>query len=258
MNTDEGFEEQVSALLRDFPDQAHPLYAPLLELFDRYRAQQRLLDRLVHISDRFQGAERQRGMDYAQRYQRKVRQIEKIVRISDQYQNMLRELNERLQWLSTRDELTGLPNRRYMMSRLEKEVAHVARGESGFCVAMVDIDHFKLVNDRHGHVVGDRVLIRSAKALQDSVREYDICARWGGEEFLILFPRSGAAEAPVLAERLRASVLQDQSPEISVPITVSVGITACVAGEDLDTVLRRADAALYEAKQAGRDRVAVA
>ena len=227
----------------------------LAELFQRYRDQQRLLDRLTHIADRFQAAERERSQTYLTRYERKVRQLEKIVRISDQYQTMLHQLKERLEHASNYDALTGLPNRRYMTVRLEEAAAQAARRpESSFTVMVADIDHFKAFNDGFGHAAGDRVLQAVARALELTLREYDLCARWGGEEFLLLFPDCGRENAPVVAERLRRSVHEAPSIGDGIPApTISIGHTMHRPGESIDATLVRADEALYKAKAAGRN-----
>ena len=226
----------------------------LAELFQRYRDQQRLLDRLTHIADRFQAAERERSQTYLTRYERKVRQLEKIVRISDQYQTMLHQLKERLEHASNYDSLTGLPNRRYMAGRLEEAAAQAARRpDSTFAVLIADIDHFKAVNDSFGHAAGDRVLQAVARALELSLREYDLCARWGGEEFLLLFPSCAQENAPAVAERLRRSVHDaPHADDIPAP-TISIGHTLHRPGENIDATLLRADEALYKAKAAGRN-----
>ena len=251
-------EPRIEALLRD--NAADPAVLALLqELYDRYRTQERLLDRLTHISDRFQRAERDRGQSYAENYQRKVRQIEKIVRISDQYQSMLRDLNDRLHTISTQDELTGLPNRRFMQARLTQEIAQAERTGSDFCIALADIDRFKAINDSCGHAAGDTALAQVAEALAGNLREYDVCARWGGEEFLMLFSGCGGEAALVLGERIRNAIEADacRRPELP-PITVSMGLTQFLPGENLDATLKRADDALYAAKEAGRNRVVLA
>lgn len=225
------------------------------ELFQRYSDQQRLLDRLTRIADRFQAAERERSQGYMARYEKKVRQLEKIVRISDQYQTMLHQLKERLEHASNYDSLTGLPNRRYMTVRLEEAVSQATRSPGGrFAVMIADIDHFKAVNDSFGHAAGDRLLQAVARALELSLREYDLCARWGGEEFLLLFPSCDAAAAPLVAERLRQSVASIQRSDEEIPApTISIGFTIHRPGETMDTTLLRADLALYEAKAAGRN-----
>jgi len=246
--------ERIEALLGDQRLAGDPLREPLEELFHRYRSQGRLLDRIVHIADGFQLAERERGDKYHKDYQRKVRQLEKIVRISDRYQQMMRELNERLHTLSTRDELTGLPNRRYLLERLQAEVSYAARNDATFCLALLDLDHFKAVNDTLGHAAGDSVLISIAQTLQASIRDYDVCGRWGGEEFLILLPRTLGAAAFDLAERLRRAVAAPvDTPQGPVRLTASIGVTEFRAGESLDEALMRVDRALYDAK-AERDR----
>lgn len=251
-------EDRISALLRGNDAGTEALHAALDELFTRYRQQQRLLDRLTHISDRFQRAERDRGHNYLQKYERKVRQLEKIIRISDQYQEIMRELNERLHTLSTHDELTDLPNRRYMLERIESEINLIERHGGTFCIALADLDHFKTINDTHGHTVGDAVLVHVAQTLRNQIRDYDICARWGGEEFLFLFPRSSAAVAFDMAERLRKAITAPiDTVQGRVSVSLSIGITEFRSDDSLDRVLVRVDKALYQAKADGRDRVAV-
>ncbi|HCU69671.1 MAG TPA: GGDEF domain-containing protein [Desulfomicrobium sp.] len=226
----------------------------LAELFQRYRDQQRLLDRLTHIADRFQAAERDRSQAYLTRYERKVRQLEKIVRISDQYQTMLHQLKERLEHASNYDALTGLPNRRYMTVRLEEAAAQAARRpEQTFAVMVADIDNFKAVNDDFGHAAGDRVLHAVARALELTLREYDLCARWGGEEFLLLFPSCARENVPAVAERLRRNVHEAPLVDDTPAPTISIGYTLHRPGENIDATLLRADEALYKAKAAGRN-----
>lgn len=258
MSTAPDLETHIEALLREGSGDP-ALLAALQELYDRYRTQERLLERLTHISDRFQRAERDRGQSYAQNYQRKVRQIEKIVRISDQYQSMLRELNERLHTISTQDELTGLPNRRFMQARLAQEIALAERSGSAFCIALADIDRFKTINDSCGHAAGDKALARVAEILAAGLREYDVCARWGGEEFLMLFPGCSGDAALLLAERIRGGIADDggRHPDLP-PITISLGLAQFLPGENLDATLKRADGALYAAKAAGRNRAVLA
>jgi diguanylate cyclase (GGDEF)-like protein len=251
---DDSLEKRIEALLSaDTPPDGWQ--DVVRELSQRCSDQQRLLDRLTHIADRFQAVERDRTRDYLAKYERKVRQLEKIVRISDQYQTMLHQLKERLEHASNYDSLTNLPNRRYMTIRLEEAAAHAARKpEAGFTVMIADIDDFKAVNDNFGHAAGDRVLQAVARALELSLREYDMCARWGGEEFLLLFPACESANAPLVAERLRLAVATAPriSEEIPAP-TISIGYTQHRPGENIDKTLLRADEALYKAKDAGRN-----
>jgi diguanylate cyclase (GGDEF)-like protein len=229
--------------------------AALQELLDSYLAQRRILERLTRIADRYQAAEREQSLCSIEHYERKVRRLEKILRISDQYQRMLHELKQKLEYSSNYDALTDLPNRRYMSRRLDEAAALAARHpESGFAVMIADLDHFKTINDRFGHAAGDKVLQATARALEAPLREYDLCARWGGEEFLFLLPSCDRDGAAAMAERLRSGMAAMSPVRKSIPNpTISIGYTTHLPGESTDETLQRADRALYEAKAKGRD-----
>jgi diguanylate cyclase (GGDEF)-like protein len=152
------------------------------------------------------------------------------------------------------DQLTGVANRRGLLRSIERTHARATRGDSGYVVLMVDVDHFKAINDLHGHDGGDRVLQRVAQALQRGLRDGDIVARWGGEEFCVLLPRITPVDARALAERLAQQIAAEGDPRVTVSIGLAV---ADVAGDSADGVIRRADDALYAAKRAGRNRVVV-
>lgn len=248
---------RTETLLNNPSASSAELRTALAEIFEQCRTQQQLLDRLTHISDKYQKAERERGLSYAEQLQRKVRQVEKIVRISDGYQAMLQDLNARLTAISTHDDLTGLPNRRYMQERLSQAMAQSARTGESFSVALLDIDFFKKINDSAGHATGDTVLTRVAACMRDSMRDYDICARWGGEEFLILFSYCNLSNAALLAERIRQAIAAIVTSDLhaGLTLTASIGFTELHPGEDVDAVLKRADDALYKAKATGRNRV---
>jgi diguanylate cyclase (GGDEF)-like protein len=150
------------------------------------------------------------------------------------------------------DQLTGVANRRGLLRSIERTHKRATRGDSGYVVLMVDVDHFKAINDQHGHEGGDRVLQRVAQALQRGLREGDMVARWGGEEFCVLLPRIAPADGQALAERLAQQIAAEGDPRV----TVSIGLAAAlVAGESAEDVIRRADDALFGAKRAGRNRV---
>ena len=170
----------------------------------------------------------------------------------------LSELNGKLQEMANTDELTGLLNRRQAMLRLEEHWSIAQRYAQPFSCAMVDVDHFKSVNDRYGHLKGDEVLQRIGRVLSSSVRDADCVCRIGGEEFLILFPQQTASEASISAERCRQQVDSEVSVSASDghSITLSVGV-AERSGEmkTPDDLLKEADRALYEAKNEGRNRV---
>jgi diguanylate cyclase (GGDEF)-like protein len=175
--------------------------------------------------------------------------------------NELAQALTRIQDLATRDELTGLVNRRHMNLLLEQERQRSARSGRLFSVAMVDIDHFKAVNDHYGHAVGDDVLRSISRQMPQALRSTDIVARWGGEEFVVLLAESALGTARVGLERLRGRIAATPMAHLSgVPIrvTVSAGLTEHIAGESVDQTLERADRALYEAKSQGRNRTVVA
>ncbi|MFZ5663369.1 MAG: diguanylate cyclase [Pseudomonadota bacterium] len=158
------------------------------------------------------------------------------------------------------DALTGLPNRRAAEARLAVERARAHRGGAPLSLLMLDIDHFKRVNDRWGHADGDRVLAAVARLLAREVRECDLAARFGGEEFLVVLPDSGPREALDVAERIRALIERTRVdvPNGRIGITVSIGAATLRSNEDEATLLARADAALYRAKAAGRNRTEAA
>ena len=188
----------------------------------------------------------------------------RLTRLRERNRRQRKELAlavSRIQDLATRDELTGLVNRRHMSTLLEQERQRGVRSGRGFSVAMVDIDHFKAVNDHYGHTVGDDVLRSFAQHAPQALRSTDIVARWGGEEFVLLLPEAALSAARIGVERLRGRVAATPLAHLSgVPIrvTVSVGLAAHIAGESVTQTLERADRALYEAKAQGRNRTVVA
>lgn len=152
------------------------------------------------------------------------------------------------------DALTGLPNRRSLDTALDAQCAMASREGRPCAVLMLDLDHFKAINDTHGHAVGDAVLRAFGQRLQAQLRRSDLCARYGGEEFVVLLAGTPFEPAEDVAERLRASV--NEAPLVEgVTATVSVGTASHRPDDDAASLLARADAALYEAKRGGRNRV---
>lgn len=161
-----------------------------------------------------------------------------------------------LQLLATRDPLTGVGNRRAMDDDLRQAVLLSARNRSPLSVAIIDLDHFKRVNDRHGHAAGDEVLVEFAGLLRRSLREVDGVYRFGGEEFLVLLPDTGLTGVQAVARTLRERVAaQLRGPDGK--LTASLGAATLLPGETAEAWLARADAALYRAKGLGRDRACV-
>ena len=186
----------------------------------------------------------------------RVQAAARVKRLQDE----LRQRNQELDLISRTDVLTGLRNRRHVEEYLARLVSLARRHAEPIAVLIVDIDHFKSVNDRHGHDAGDAVLREVAGRMLDSVRLEDMIGRWGGEEFLVVLPNTAAQGAAELAERLR-QVVADEPCQVpdggAVSVTISLGCAASVI-DDAATLVRSADAALYEAKESGRDRVVVA
>ncbi|MDK2126073.1 biofilm regulation diguanylate cyclase SiaD [Parachitinimonas caeni] len=256
MREEMGLEQRVEALLEDPAYTGHPLKQILAELFTEYREQLRQMERITRISDHYQSMARDSNLSLAERYQKQMRQLEKIARISDGYQHMLHDLNQALRQASTHDPLTGLANRRLILDSLHAEIGRCERNGAHLSVVMVDVDHFKLVNDRYGHEAGDLVLVEVARYLQRDLREYDLCGRWGGEEFLLLLPETHATEAMSVVERMRLGMRQlvIMVGDVDVTVSASFGVAEHRLGASVNDTIKRADAAMLAAKRAGRDR----
>lgn len=168
----------------------------------------------------------------------------------------IEEAQQILRETAITDELTGLKNRRFLMSRLQEEFARSRRHGSLLGLLMIDIDHFKNVNDTCGHPFGDRVLKNTAQVISGLVRDYDVVGRYGGEEFLVIVAESTQDGLTVLAERMRkdieAMVTEDQHN--SMQVTISLGVALLAEDDNIETLLKKADDALYQAKKDGRNR----
>lgn len=173
----------------------------------------------------------------------------------------LHEVNARLKALASTDALTGLHTRRHFMDAAEELLVNARRFGNPLSVLLLDLDHFKAINDQHGHLAGDVALTAVARAIAASCRAADCSGRYGGEEIILCLPSSDAAAARELAERLRTRIeaLQVRYGESVLPVTASIGIATLTAEDaDLDALIKRADRALYAAKDQGRNRVEVA
>jgi diguanylate cyclase (GGDEF)-like protein len=167
---------------------------------------------------------------------------------------------ENLNNQATHDELTGLYNRRYILQRLEEQWQDIRRYHTTCSIALLDIDHFKLVNDQYGHGIGDLVLKGFANRIQGELRQGDIFARYGGEEFLLVLPMAELEAAGKLVDRLRQII--EETPVIDEPLTISIrssfGVAELLPTEVVHDCISRADRALYRAKEGGRNRVELA
>jgi diguanylate cyclase (GGDEF)-like protein len=168
-------------------------------------------------------------------------------------------LNGELDRLARTDVLTGLRNRRDIEESVRAAISYARRHDTRLAVLLIDIDHFKRVNDTLGHRAGDTILGAAAESIRSLLREEDSAGRWGGEEFLALLPETDAAAAEVVAERLRAGFEQLAVPgDPQAPaITATIGVAEWNGREDLEALISRADRALYEGKAAGRNQVRV-
>jgi diguanylate cyclase (GGDEF)-like protein/PAS domain S-box-containing protein len=246
----------------------------------RYSSEHRMVSRdgtVMHVFDRGQVVERDRDghptrmagavSDITDRVHAEHRLRVTTEALIDANISLERKVEERtaelarantdLQTLALRDALTGLPNRLAGMTHLEAEFARMNRTGAFSTVLMMDVDLFKPINDTHGHGVGDDVLTHIAGLIRGSLRTGDFVARFGGEEFMALLPDTDLDGALVVAEKIREAVEQSIAPTVG-RVTISIGATlASAADAEMDVAVRRADAALYEAKRSGRNRVVI-
>ncbi|MEZ4269390.1 MAG: diguanylate cyclase [Myxococcota bacterium] len=169
--------------------------------------------------------------------------------------------NAELERMARMDDQTGLSNRRYVMERLDEELGRAQRHRTPLSVMLLDLDHFKAVNDTHGHLAGDAVLLQTARVIQAAMRVSDIKGRFGGEEFVTIMPQTTLDGAKLFADRLRVAIGAQVHRDIGADfrVTCSIGVASFGPGAaTLSDLLRQADRALYEAKRLGRDRVCVA
>lgn len=169
--------------------------------------------------------------------------------------NELTRAHEDILRISQTDALTGLANRRTIDETMAQEISRAERLGSGFSLILGDLDHFKSINDEFGHLVGDGVLVAAAAVLAAQARPYDLPARFGGEEFLLLLPESTLEDAMTIAQRIRIAISEKTIPGIQRHITMSLGISTWTAGDTAGELISRADVALYQAKRRGRNRV---
>ena len=163
---------------------------------------------------------------------------------------------QRLIEMTRVDSLTGLYNRRFLNQRLDEEMERSRRHGSPLCLMPLDVDHFKQINDTHGHLCGDQVLLALSSAVRDTFRKSDIAARFGGEEFICVLPETTLEQAHSLAERFRRKIagLQLNYRDSRISVTISLGVAEMVPVDTFDSLIKRADDAMYRAKQAGRNR----
>jgi diguanylate cyclase (GGDEF)-like protein len=195
-----------------------------------------------------------------------TRVVERTARLAELNEKLRQEIEERkraeiaLETAATTDYLTGALNRRAMITLLEEEFKRVIRSNACSSIILIDLDHFKSVNDRFGHETGDKLLVFVTQTLRGMLREQDAIARWGGEEILILLPKTGQKGAREVAEKIRLHFAQTPAgiDGQTIPMTASLGVCQMEIGMSIDECFRRADKALYQAKEQGRNKTVVA
>lgn len=193
-----------------------------------------------------------------EQYHRLERRLNKVARIGDLMQSQIMELNQKLEQKASRDALTGLLNRSGIYQRINAVAAYLSREEQPFALLLLDLDYFKQINDRFGHQTGDCILVDLATELQRNLRAYDCCARWGGEEFLVVLPDSSLEAMRVVAQKILHGIYQLSMPVDSMKhLTASIGCYLCNEVEAIDESIRKADLAMYQAKAQGRNQVVV-
>ncbi len=252
-------DARVRELLADPQYAGHPLREALQALHDQMAFQLARMEKMTALSDGFQLMAHQRELSMVDQFDRQLKRLSKIVAISDRYQEVLRDQNLAVIDASHHDALTELLNRRGLSERLRERCDAAVRENRAFCVAMVDIDHFKQVNDTYGHQAGDRALVALGRVMTTELSGRNFCGRWGGEEFVIIIDDPDLSVARGVLERLLASIRDMRVPvgEDSLALTVSVGVAQHKPGEALAITLNRADIALYDAKESGRNSLGV-
>jgi diguanylate cyclase len=248
--TEERTLAEADAMIRQLHEVAHGVE----KLADAYRRSCREQQRLVRLSDRMQHELQTTKKELAEQ----AKNLQALNEVLRSEADERRRLSDELFRIATTDQLTGTVSRRHLFELGNYEIAKAARSGDPVTVLLVDLDHFKQINDTRGHLAGDDVLKRFAEISRTIIRATDIFARYGGEEFVILLP--GTAEQPGLeiAERLRTTLAADPIHVSGgdVRVTISIGLTTLLPGDALlENLLFRADGALYEAKRAGRNRV---
>jgi diguanylate cyclase (GGDEF)-like protein len=196
---------------------------------------------------------------YTEDVTEQVKLEQEKVRLIEQLQDEIEKreaYEEILKHRATTDDLTSLYNRRHFTELLRQEMTRVKRYADKLALFMIDVDHFKEINDTYGHDVGDTILKLMSQLIQENVRSIDQLCRWGGEEFIALLPCTGCDTAIQLAERLRAKVETHQFPEVEA-VTISIGVTSYTKNDTMDSIIKHADKALYIAKRDGRNQVAM-
>jgi diguanylate cyclase (GGDEF)-like protein len=247
-------------VLGDHSEDVPGLKATLQELIQAYQQSAKEQKQLMRAGDRQQEQLRMVSRELKEKSRLLEDQARHLLILNTDLSHEVetrKALEVELRIQATTDPLTGVYNRRRFLELGEYESAREARNQRGLCLLTLDIDHFKKVNDTHGHGVGDETLVRFAQACRTCLRALDTIGRIGGEEFAILMPETSLADACRVAERIRANVAACSMSAVQGPfqITVSIGAAQILEGEAFKALMERADIQLYAAKHGGRNRV---
>jgi len=193
-------------------------------------------------------------------YRTLAQRAERLAKEKSRLETQLGNMNRSLDLATRIDAMTGLANRRAIMEKIDQEFSRAQRHQRATSIVLADLDSFKLVNDRYGYNTGDDVLVEVARVLRSCVRSEDICARWGGEEFLLLLPETPLEGALSVANKIRESVAMTvfSANRHGIKLTVSLGVCEYQADQNIFESIKRADHALFQAKQSGKNRAMVA
>ncbi|WP_024790984.1 MULTISPECIES: cache domain-containing protein [unclassified Lebetimonas] len=171
------------------------------------------------------------------------------------YNKLLEKEKNKAEFEAIHDPLTKIPNRRFFNQKLKEEFLRAKRYNTTFSLAMIDIDHFKKINDTYGHDTGDIVLKKMTSFIRKNIRKSDFFARWGGEEFMLIFPYTDLQKAKQICQKLKRELQENEFVQTPVKFTISCGITEFRNDGDIENIIKRVDEALYEAKNSGRDKI---
>lgn len=255
--------KQAEQLVSELPDDLQEIKACLANLIDTFRQSYWEQQRLIRLSDRQQEQLRLIKEELLEKTELLERQAIDLQLLNKELAAEVafrKRVEEELRILASTDVLTGVNNRRKFLETLEIEIQRVERTGLPLSFIMLDIDLFKCVNDQYGHATGDQVLCSFASVLRAGLRQIDVIGRVGGEEFAAILPATTGQNAVIIAERLRSMVenLEINVAGESLCVTVSIGVTQLMGGEKGYQLIARADAAMYRAKQSGRNRVEMA
>lgn len=252
-------QPSFAQLASTLAEPGHPVHTGLLTIGDAGRRDIHTLTGVVHRQGRRLLVVAEHDINEMTRLNTHIldlnEQMAEVQRELLRANRCLQDSEARFKAMSITDPLTGLANRRRLEEFTLGEMERAHRYDENFAVIMADLDHFKHINDQYGHGVGDEVLCGFARMLREQVRENDLAGRLGGEEFIVVLPRTDLDAATILAERLRAATPTVSAHGLKAAVTASFGVTCHQAGDTIHTLLQRVDHALYDAKTQGRDRV---